>query len=364
MKISSVGNNSFLFNNVALKSEKKVSNPIKRTSLFLSSVTASAVAAATMATPVTTKKIEEGLESIGYEKGNVFVKKNFSKKEMIPFMDTFKDLTPEFLPEHTKYTKEDINEFKKFLNADTKLGNHILKNYFPEAVNVFSVLKYNNKTQVYKDKNLYSAVMNLIMSSPKEDEHLSILKYKGKTYDLGVASDSQKYLRENYKDKSISPSAEVKTFIDNVASFLDKQVLPEKMELYRGERYGVFENVKIGDKSINLGEMMQSAAQSKDYNEIEKVKEFVLNNEITVTQPAFMSTSANKDTALERKNGIFWIFETEPNTKGAYLEGLNTSFYTFQDEVLLQKNSKIKLMSCDYNSDENIWCIRAKVSNT
>lgn len=364
MKISSVVNNSFLFNNVALKSEKKVSNPIKRSSLFLSSVTASAVAAATLATPVTTKQIEEGLENVGYEKGKVFVKKKFSRKEMIPFMDTFKDLTPEILPEYTKYTMEDINEFKNFLNADTKLGNHILKNYFPEAVNVFSVLKYNNKTQVYKDKNLYNAITNLIISSPKEDEHLSILKYKGKTYDKGVASDSQKYLRENYKDKSISPSAEVKTFIDNLSSFLDKQVLPEKMELYRGERYGVFENVKIGDKSINLGEMMQNAAQSKNYNEIEKVKEFVLNNEITVTQPAFMSTSANKDTALERKNGIFWIFETEPNTKGAYLEGLNTSFYTFQDEVLLQKNSKIKLMSCDYNSYDNIWCIKAKVSNT
>ena len=104
---------------------------------------------------------------------------------------------------------------------------------------------------------------------------------------------------------------------------------------------------------------MENALSSKNENEINKVKEFIQNNELTTIQPSFMSTSSIEK--MSYIDNIMWEFEAEKNAKGIYLEGLNTGNVSSRlSEVLLQKGTKIKII--DAEIVDNKWKVRAKIS--
>ena len=171
-----------------------------------------------------------------------------------------------------------------------------------------------------------------------------------------------KYLRNLDIDDKEKP--EVERFINKVSNYIDTQKIDEGTTLYRGERFYVLDNVKLSDgKTVNLAEMMKNAVESKNHDEIKKVEKYIKDSNITATQPAFMSATINNNNDFERKDWIYWTLTTEKNTKGVYLENLNTSFYSFQDEVLLQKDSKIQIQDAKYDSNKNIWYLRGKISN-
>ena len=83
-----------------------------------------------------------------------------------------------------------------------------------------------------------------------------------------------------------------------------------------------------------------------------------------------MSTPLDENVAdgfasqYSEEDKVIWEFTLKPNTKGIFIEGLNMfGIYADEEEVLLQKNSKITLTDIDFNSDNGVWYIKAKVSN-
>ena len=344
-----------------------VSAPINIGTGLMSAAVASAIAARTIVNhsqkEITTEDIEKKLLKFGYEKNeqrNCYVRKSFTDKEREPYLKENGKYVDIVLSNITKLSQDKIAEFKNFIDIDKKIGHDMYNNHFDKLVSTFCVLNFNNKLSTVKDKNLYKMVANIVTNDISTESVKSIFDYKGKAYEGGVATQAQKYLR----GKTDSATDEVKAFINNVSACLDTQKIPAGTKLYRGERFGVLSNVKLQNgQSADLGQMMKIASESKNYDEIQKVKEFIQDNEITANQSGFMSTSITSDAGFDRDGWIFWELETEPDTKGMYIDGLSTSFYTFQDEVLLQKNSKIKIQSAEYDSNKNIWKLKANVSN-
>ena len=61
---------------------------------------------------------------------------------------------------------------------------------------------------------------------------------------------------------------------------------------------------------------------------------------------------------------ITFIFDVMPNTKGCYIENFNIiGTYCEEDEVLLQKNTHIKIKSAEYDKEKELWYLHASLSN-
>jgi hypothetical protein len=347
---------------------KPITNPIEVS--YLSSAAASAILAAAMIhkveKPITEEQVENKLLQFGYEKkGENYLIKTLPKEELKFYEETTGRGADVYLKNVMNLSKEDTASFKEFLNINPKLGNKMFNENFENLLITFCNVKFNNQLNKLKhDKNFYNLITNIITNPPSYETKVSLNNYKGKVYEKGIAKDAQKYLRDKAVDSNVDTSDDVKKFIKNISSYIDTQKLPENMHLYRGERLYIMQNAQLGNgNTINLAEKMQNAAESKNYQNIEDVKSFIKNNDITVTQPAFMSTSVNQDSGFERKDWIFWDLTTDANTKGIYLDGLNTSFYTFQEELLVQKGAKIKIKDVSYDANKNIWYLKGNVSN-
>ncbi|MBR1753223.1 hypothetical protein IJ732_00150 [bacterium] len=217
---------------------------------------------------------------------------------------------------------------------------------------VKKVLDYNQKcVQVFQ---------NYASNPPNPSSYDALKSYKGN----GFA-----YINDELR--STEPSFALYRFfinnkIRNISSFIDTQVIKEPISLYRGENITYsLADVKTSDgKTINLAKKMFDAANSCENEEIDKLREFVLDNELSAIQPGFLSTSLSRNTAsafsfsAPRDKGCIFEFKTAPNTKGAFADispGLD------EYEVLLQKGSKIKINDMFY--DHGTWIIQAEVSN-
>lgn len=367
MKVSPVINFNTHFKPIAKLDKKNVvSIPIRDHACLMSVGTASAIAATTLVNKpeITEQTIIKKLENYGYEQNEngVYKLKNPPKELAKFYSDLHGQGSDIYLDNVTYMTKEHIAQLKDFLNINPKLGKKMFYEHFDNLMEVFNNLKFNNKLTFIKDEKNYKMVTNTILNMPDTETKFDLNNYKGKVYEQGIAKNVQNHLRNLPVDESVKPEAE--RFINKVSKYIDTQKIDDGTTLYRGERFYVLENVKLADgKTVNLAEMMKNAANSKNFEEIKKVENYIKDNGISATQPAFMSASLNDNNDFERKDWIYWTLTTDKNTKGVYLESLNTSFYTFQDEVLLQKGSNIAIQDAKYDSDKNIWYLTGKISN-
>ena len=349
--------------------QEAISNPVKKTAL-MSTATASAIAAAAMVNVQdkkvpTQKELENKLLSVGYVKNenrNCFDRKTHPEKELKLYDELYGRGSDVYLSNVMSLSQDDVKSFVDFLNIDPKLGAKMYHKHFDNLLTMFCNVKYNNQISLFQDKTFYKMITDTIVNMPDEKTLKAFHQYKGKVYEEGVAKTAQSYLRGNSPESKNDKN--VQDFINTISSYIDTQKVPEGSKIYRGERFYVLDNVKLQDgKDFNLTELMKKASESKNYNDIQNVKEFIKNQQPTATQPAFMSASLTSEGEFNRKGWIFWELDVEPDTKGVYLDGMNTSFYTFQQELLLQKGSKIKIEDANYDSSRDVWYLKGKVSN-
>ena len=116
--------------------------------------------------------------------------------------------------------------------------------------------------------------------------------------------------------------------------------------------------------------MMEAA--NGDQSKINKIREFVLDNSLEAHEKGFMSTTMDKNIALDfaspkpsdvkKTPKMLWILDTKPNTKGAYLDPLNLEGKcSFEKEILLQKDTDIKIKDMAFK--DGIWLVKGEVSN-
>ena len=322
------------------------------------------------------KSTEAKLLKLGYKKDkeNNF-KKNFSEKQVNELKNKYGKYSESFRNIFEKpISKEDIVDFKKFINMDKERGIKAYHNNFEKLFQTFCILKENNNLDVIEKhgKNAFNLVLEYV---EKEDYKKNILEdiflYKEDAH-FGKGRAMQYALEQKNADTGFKIDKDVKQSIDNLSKTIDEHVLPKDLILYRIEKpRATLTQVKVNGKNMDLASMMMDASKSGDINKINEVKEFVLDNEIQAKNPRFMSTSLENNmnkTGLKNlvltKTSFLWKMKVKPNTKGLYIESFNApGQYAEQNEVILQKGSKLSIENLDYNPKRKTWIIDATVSN-
>lgn len=259
--------------------------------------------------------------------------------------------------------KEKQKDFQNFIGAGN--NKEIAKENFDKMYMLFNMLysdgSLNTINKVLKNNPDNSQVLhNFVKKPPYTFVFDAIQNYKGSLYSsINNKMRDDKYFLEDFYTQEC-----VRRNIRDISAYIDEQVIEKPITLYRGEIVnGLFKNVKLEDGSdFNLTELMKKG-------NVNAVREFILDHEVTTKQPSFMSTSMDKYCAKlfvkekyipgERLQGLFEI-TTAPNTKGAFLEYASKMN---ESEVLLQKDSVLKLKDINFNEKENLWEIKAEVSN-
>jgi hypothetical protein len=344
-------------------SSKNVSVPIAAS--FMSAAAASSIIAASniKRNDITVENIEKRLITSGFSKDeNGNLRKTFSDNEKEQLKEKFGFVHKNYIKLlETPITKEDLNNFKKFIHLGGEEGKKL---YSSNLSNLFLVYRImDNSCMIPKfeqhcqeNKSNYDFIKNIVKGNLVNSLE-TVSQYK---------SDCASDINNTLRNLNVSKSPSVKKTIDNLSSFLSTQTVPEDIKLYRGEGYEVLNMVKVNDtKYIDLGQMMKEAAIYEDDALINEVRELILDNDIEAVQPGFTSTSLSKKrTEIFSNNRLVWEFTPEPNTKGSYVDAINLiNFYASEDEVLLQKNSKIKIKDAEYDKEKMVWNIKATISN-
>ncbi|MBR1754648.1 hypothetical protein IJ732_07425 [bacterium] len=347
-----------------------VSNPIKNHKTMMSAAAASAIAAATMVRPktkeVSVQDIENKLLENNYIKDNLddcFVR-TLSKKEEKEIDEQFGNLANSYKNLIAKpIYYEDIEEMRDFINLNKKNSQNIINNNFKNFLTLYLILESQKNRIDYhelceENKNYLSLINNIVNNKLDVDNIQNCYSYK-----IDTSSNWNYSLRQKAENNIEIPDY-LEPKINKMVSYIDTQNIEKPIKLYRGEGFQVLNNIKLQNgETVNLGNLMRDTGDNPE-NE-SKVKEILLDNEISAVQHGFLSTSMDKSLAKRfARNHILWEFTTEPNTKGLYIEGVNLNgIFSDEKEVLLQKDSKITIQSADYDGSKNSWYIKAKVSN-
>lgn len=374
--------------NTAKRIKPKVSKPTVQTAL-MSSVAASAIAAAALAKPktvkeITTNEIEKKLVQKGFIKNDEdnYVIKKLSDEQKERINKRYGENNARHLfwgYENNEIEPSDLKKFKDFIDIDKKLGSDMFNNHFDNLLDTYLILKTQNRfcninNQFNDNPDKYKIVYNIIKTDFDDGLIENLGKWKGQS-NVGDAGTAQTYLREGPEKFGIELPESTQKYLDKMTKLIDTQPLPETTKLYRREGMEVLKDVKLQDGThINLAQMMKDIAGEKHPEEkLNKLKELILDNEITATQPGFMATSLDKELMATFKGpdgpdggyaNVIWTFDVAPNTKGFYIEPVNSSLcLSTEQEVLLQKGSKMVIEDIDYNKYHDKWAIKAKVSN-
>lgn len=358
---------------------KAVSSPIKNTGL-MSCAAAAAIIAANSVKPIqkeiTVSDIELKLKNMGFVKDeydDLSIPKLSAEQENKINQKYGKSADSiKVKYKYAQLEKEDLTNFKKFIDIDKNIGQKLYNDNFENLTTIFLILKGNRQLKEFislcdSNKDYFKLLSNIIETPLDKDTMNSISAWKGNS-NIGIAKEATHALRYNIKN----PSKDAEKFINDLSCYINKQNVPESIPLYRKEGLEVLKSVKTSNgENINLAKMMDNVANNPE--EFDKFREFILDNEITTTQPCFMATSISKDLVKtfsgvegpdKKPANVIWNFHVAPNTKGVYIEALNSSGSGFAEkEVLVQKNTQIKIQDVKYNKYKDIWEFDAQISN-
>lgn len=264
-------------------------------------------------------------------------------------------------------SEKNIKRMKNVLNSDKELGFDIYNNHFEKFADTFVLLPKATIKDMQYHKGIFKMVCDIAKTSPDINVYHDVCLYQGKSRTEGNIS---KRMQDALRSGKPIKDDEVNEYANRLQKLINNYTVPEDLTLYRGEGYEVLNNLQLENgKKINLGKLMKDAAKSGDNEKIEKIREFILDNEITAVQPAFMSTSYHWEMPDALHNGIIWELTPQKGTKGLFLDALNikdTSIFgnsKNEQEILLQKGSKLKIEDLFYNQERKLWKIKATVSN-
>ena len=265
--------------------------------------------------------------------------------------------------------RENISEFKDFLNLANGKAIPYVDKFFDNLVNVF--ISFRNSKII--DRHIKSTENNpahqdLVLDVITRPTNVLVDSYL-MNYKTDGYHEINDFLRCKHQGKDVC-NAVVENRIKVISDYLDTQEVKGPIKAYRTEGFSVLSKVKINDtQSVNLKAIMNQIDNTEDKTQkrekLLKLKEFVLDNEIKAHQPSFLSTSLRED--LDKFFGlknVVWEFNIPKGTKGVYIEAMNSQgIMAREDEFLIQKGSTITINSIDYDFEKNLWKLKADVSH-
>lgn len=269
-------------------------------------------------------------------------------------------------------TKEEMDGFKEFLElANGKALKYTDKHFDNLMVGYLNLSrgkifdKY--KENVKKNSGYHDLVLNVATKPFNIVDSNYLMDYKMNGY-----KDLNQFMRLFETKEVQSIPEDITRKINVISSYLDTQTVETPFKVFRSESLNVLKNVKKSDGStFDLKAMIEGLDFYKTPQDrekyIQKIKEFVLDNEIVAHYPAFVSTTVDEkmfEGTVPGEHNLRWEIDVPKGTKGVYLEPLNTNnILSKENEFLIQKNTDIVINSIDYDEKEKEWKISGKILN-
>lgn len=357
---------------------KTVSSPIKKAVVGSSLVGAACLAGQAAVLMSKTKLSDNEFNSLLQKHKYVKTENNGYKKE---FTDSEKSEIWSSRDGHQNHkstliqkpvTKEEMDGFKEFLElsngkalkyTDKHLDNLMVGYLNLKRGGIFNKYKENAENNSgYHDLflNVATKPFNIVDSN-------YLMDYKMNGY-----KDLNQFLRLFETGEVESIPEDITKKINIISNYLDTQKVETPVKVYRSESLDVLKNVRKSDGStFDLKEMIDGLDFYKTPQDrekyIQKIKEFVLDNEIVAHYPAFVSTTVDKNMfegTVPGEHNLHWEIDIPKGTKGVYLEPLNSNnILSKENEFLIQKNTNIIINSIDYDEKEKHWIVSGKILN-
>lgn len=302
---------------------------------------------------------------------NLFAKNNFAKGEngavskILTFKDTFQlSRKTGHYAENASYLferpfgKEQQEAFKGFLALGK--SKEFIKKHFNKLFLMFCILGRNSQNfsdanKIYSDNKDYAELIQNVAQNPPKKASVfdAIRRYKG--IDCGKINSR---LRGTYNE----PNSRIDKEIKDLSKYIKTQVIKEPVKLYRGEGFEILNQTKLPN-GLKFEDALLDAQYDK--NKLKELNEMFLDYDIVAEQPSFMSTTMSKSYGNDfGHSGFYWELTTAPNTKACYVEPLMIdSCMKDEQEVVLQKGSKIRIKGAEFDEKLMKWCIKGEVFN-
>ena len=159
-------------------------------------------------------------------------------------------------------------------------------------------------------------------------------------------------------------SKKVKDYINKIEKFLDDNKTKYDVKAYRGEKsYWALGTIKYdSNRTVQdvIEEFTEGIEEGKySVNEIDEfVNKYLLGQR--VVQPRFLSTAIEQEAGERYAKKILWYLDIPKGTKGSMIECYNVERAS-EAELLLQRNSNLRIDDAQYDKSKHIWKLWATV---
>ncbi len=310
---------------------------------------------------------------------NLLTKNGFTQTSYGTYVKKLSDIEKEKIyKQYGSYSSTIISKIEKSLDADDIKNLHSMLNGANGQFIKFYQENMNMLIQIYrniKNTNIFDylhemgpgeweAVVNVAKYPAPESVITSFDKYKGSTYgEINYAL--WEYMKT--KGKKTIPDYLV-PIIDDLQSYISTQVLHSPITVRRNEGYGKLLTGHIMPNGKTIDQAMYEAhnhfQSTGDKSLIEHIQNYVNSTEIELKTGGFLSASIAGPAPTFAGSDVRLTMHVEKGSKAALLEGFNISGKSNgETEILLQKDSEIKINSLKYNYSKNKWEVDVNFKN-
>ena len=216
-------------------------------------------------------------------------------------------------------------------------------------------LKRIDKLEFYKKlkESDWENCIDGIINKPK-DVIAPLMEYKFDSRDINNAISNK-----NFTPKILDK-------INRIKNFLDKQLLKNEMQVYRGEgSFGVFDSVVLDTQNnTTLRPVLKKFTEEieaglKSDKDISKfIKEHL--DGALITQERFMSTAIEPSAIEKYAEKVFWDIQVPAKSKASMIESYNVERES-EAELLIQKMSQLLIKEARYDRPQKRWYLKAEL---
>lgn len=233
-----------------------------------------------------------------------------AEKSALEVLESIKNSHPEF-----------YGILKKEIDTGN-INNNTLEVILDGIQNPITDINYTNAISHYKNEGY--KVMNQIMRGEKLDN-----------------------ISDAYKIR-------IKKEMQNLTRCIDSKSYSKELNLYRGDRYSLLDNVIISKgkyQGQKLSDVLQKAENLPKAEKELLVLDISANNDIVLKQPSFLSTSLLKDVRPKKDKPIQFTFTTKGDIHGLCLDTNVKSCWENELEYLVQKNANMHVTNITPSED-------------
>ena len=249
------------------------------------------------------------------------------------------------------------------------------------SANLSKVLKEDDFREIAEFMNMHKGKYIDVWKGYSKKDNIANIFYKSlseKEWEVcidGIVNRPEEVIRPLMKYKFDSTdindaisfgttSKKVKDYINKIEKFLDENKIKYDIKAYRGEKsYWGFGTIKY-DNNRTVQDVIEEFTEGIEQGKysVSEIDEFVNKYLLAqrVVQPRFLSTAIEPEAGERYAKKILWYLDIPKGTKDSMIECYNVERAS-ESELLLQRNSNLRIDDAQYDKSKHIWKLWATV---